>query len=69
MGIALHHPQLAIAGQSVFAVYLDSRNGSDDLYLNRSTDGGENWELVLYVDENSGASDLSMDMTNSFSRN
>jgi photosystem II stability/assembly factor-like uncharacterized protein len=30
----------------------------------RSTDGGESWELVLYVDENSGASDLSMDMTN-----
>jgi hypothetical protein len=32
--------------------------------LYRSTDGGENWEHILYVDENSGASDLSMDMTN-----
>ncbi|SVB68515.1 uncharacterized protein METZ01_LOCUS221369, partial [marine metagenome] len=30
----------------------------------RSSDGGESWELILYVDENSGASDLSMDMTN-----
>ena len=30
----------------------------------RSTDGGENWELVLHVDENTGASDLSMDRTN-----
>ncbi len=30
----------------------------------RSTDGGETWELILYVDEDSGASDLSMDMTN-----
>jgi len=30
----------------------------------RSEDGGENWELILHVDENSGASDLSMDMTN-----
>ena len=30
----------------------------------RSEDGGATWELVLYVDENSGASDLSMDMTN-----
>ena len=30
----------------------------------RSTDGGGSWELILYVDENSGASDLSMDMTN-----
>ncbi len=32
--------------------------------LYRSTDGGDNWEHILYVDENSGASDLSMDMTN-----
>jgi photosystem II stability/assembly factor-like uncharacterized protein len=30
----------------------------------RSEDGGENWELILHVDENSGASDLAMDMTN-----
>ena len=30
----------------------------------RSEDGGETWEKILYIDENSGASDLSMDMTN-----
>jgi photosystem II stability/assembly factor-like uncharacterized protein len=30
----------------------------------RSKDGGKTWELVLYVDENTGASDLSMDVTN-----
>ena len=30
----------------------------------RSRDGGTTWEQVLYVDENSGASDLSMDATN-----
>ncbi len=30
----------------------------------RSKDGGKNWELVLHVDENTGASDLSMDVTN-----
>ncbi|WP_423927150.1 WD40/YVTN/BNR-like repeat-containing protein [Candidatus Palauibacter sp.] len=30
----------------------------------RSEDGGENWELVLRVDENTGASDLAMDRTN-----
>ncbi|MDA0311871.1 MAG: glycosyl hydrolase [Gemmatimonadetes bacterium] len=30
----------------------------------RSKDGGATWELVLSVDENTGASDLSMDMTN-----
>ena len=30
----------------------------------RSLDGGYTWELVLYVDEDTGASDLSMDLTN-----
>jgi len=30
----------------------------------RTTDGGKNWTQVHYIDENSGVSDLSMDMTN-----
>lgn len=30
----------------------------------RSLDGGDTWELVLHVDERSGASDLSMNMSN-----
>lgn len=30
----------------------------------RSEDGGATWELVLHVDEDTGASDLSMDLTN-----
>ena len=30
----------------------------------RSTDGGKNWERVLFVNENTGASSLSMDMNN-----
>ncbi len=30
----------------------------------RSTDGGDTWDLVLHVDESTGASDLSMDRTN-----
>ena len=29
----------------------------------RTTDGGESWELVLFVDENTGAIDLVMDMS------
>ncbi len=37
---------------------------SEERGVYRSTDGGTTWEKVLYVDENSGASDLSMDMTN-----
>ncbi len=30
----------------------------------KSTDGGKTWKKVLYVDENTGASGLTMDMTN-----
>ncbi len=30
----------------------------------RTTDGGKSWEHVLFVDENTGASDLAMDPTN-----
>lgn len=30
----------------------------------KSVDGGVNWKKVLYVDENTGCSELSMDMTN-----
>lgn len=30
----------------------------------RSTDGGTSWKKVLYVDENTGCADLSMDMNN-----
>jgi len=29
-----------------------------------STDGGQNWQKVLYVDENTGASDIAMDPSN-----
>lgn len=35
-----------------------------DRGIYRSTDGGESWTKVHEVDENSGVSDLSMDMTN-----
>ncbi len=35
-----------------------------DRGIYRSRDGGETWERVLHVDENTGASDLAMDRTN-----
>lgn len=37
---------------------------TEDRGIYRSEDGGETWTKVHYVDENSGISDLSMDMTN-----
>jgi photosystem II stability/assembly factor-like uncharacterized protein len=37
---------------------------SADRGIYKSTDGGNTWKKVLYVDENTGASSLSMDLTN-----
>ena len=37
---------------------------SPDRGVYRSKDGGKSWEKVLYVDENTGASSLSIDMNN-----
>ncbi len=37
---------------------------SVDKGVYQSVDGGKNWKKVLYVDQNTGASSLSMDMTN-----
>nr|MBX2872330.1 glycosyl hydrolase [Saprospiraceae bacterium] len=37
---------------------------SEERGIYKSTDGGANWKKVLYVDENSGASSLSIDQTN-----
>ncbi|MDC6350964.1 glycosyl hydrolase [Zeaxanthinibacter sp. PT1] len=37
---------------------------SKDRGIYRSTDGGKSWEKVLYIDETTGASSLSMDMKN-----
>lgn len=39
-------------------------NSNEERGIFRSKDGGTSWEKILYVDANSGASDLSMDMTN-----
>lgn len=36
----------------------------EDRGIYKSSDGGKSWRKVLYVDENTGCSDLSMDMTN-----
>ncbi len=56
------HPQnpdiVYVAGQG--AMY----GASEDRGVYLSTDGGANWKKVLYVDENTGCVDLSMDMNN-----
>jgi photosystem II stability/assembly factor-like uncharacterized protein len=49
----------------VFAAAMGHCYGpQEDRGVFRTIDGGENWERVLFVDENTGASDLAMDPMN-----
>ncbi len=36
-------PQVAASGASVYVTWVDRRNGSEDIYFNRSLDGGGTW--------------------------
>ena len=50
----------------VLACALGHAYGSQpDRGVFRTTDGGKNWEKVLFVDENTGCSDMGMDLNNS----
>jgi photosystem II stability/assembly factor-like uncharacterized protein len=49
----------------VFAAVLGHPYGpSEDRGIYRSTDGGANWQKIFYKDENTGASDITMDPSN-----
>ncbi|GJM35248.1 MAG: hypothetical protein DHS20C18_42490 [Saprospiraceae bacterium] len=39
-------------------------NANEERGVYKTTDGGENWERVLYIDENTGAADLDIDPDN-----
>ena len=39
-------------------------NANEERGVYKTTDGGENWEKILYVDENSGCADMDMDPQN-----
>lgn len=48
----------------VVSVQGAQHNASSNRGIYRTKDGGQNWEKVLYINENTGASGLSMDMNN-----
>ncbi len=49
----------------VFAAVLGHPYGpNEERGLFRSTDGGQNWQKIIYKDENTGASDVEIDPTN-----
>ena len=60
-GISIHplNPEIVyVAAQGAL------HGASEDRGIYKSTDGGKSWRKVLYVDDNTGCADLSMDMTN-----
>lgn len=63
-----HISRIVIHPQNPDVVYVGAQgalhgpNAERGVY--KSTDGGNTWRKVLYVDENTGCSDLVMDMTN-----
>ncbi|MCB0489833.1 MAG: glycosyl hydrolase [Cyclobacteriaceae bacterium] len=70
MGLDLtrHIANIRIHPQDPDIVYVAAQGAlhgaAPDRGVYKSTDGGATWKKVLYVDENTGCSDLSMDMTN-----
>ncbi len=64
----LQIPALAIDPRDpnrVFAAVLGHPYGpNEERGLFRSTDGGQNWRKVIYKDENTGASDVEIDLSN-----
>lgn len=70
MGLKMtrHISKIAVHPKNPDVVFVAAQGSpygaTEDRGIYRSMDGGESWTKVHYVDENSGVSDLSMDMTN-----
>jgi photosystem II stability/assembly factor-like uncharacterized protein len=63
-----HIAQIRIHPQNPDIVYVAAQGAlhgkSSERGIYKSTDGGLTWKKTLYIDENTGAADLSMDMSN-----
>lgn len=70
VGLALtrHIAAIRIHPSNPDVVYVAAQGAlhgpSEERGIYKSTDGGTTWKKMLYVDENTGCSDLSMDMNN-----
>ncbi len=49
-------PSIVVEGSSVYIVWADTRDGNNEIYLIRSTDGGLNWGQAARVTNTSGTS-------------
>jgi hypothetical protein len=49
-------PSVGVSGSDVYIVWSDNRDGNDEIYFKRSTDGGLNWGADTRLTNNSGIS-------------
>lgn len=49
-------PTVAVSGENVYVAWVDYRDGNEEEYIRRSTDGGATWEPVTRLTENSADS-------------
>ncbi|HEV7347135.1 WD40/YVTN/BNR-like repeat-containing protein [Telluribacter sp.] len=63
-----HIARISIHPQNPDVLYVAAQGAlhgaSEERGIYKSVDGGKTWKKTLYVDENTGCADLSMDMTN-----
>ncbi|MFN2501735.1 MAG: exo-alpha-sialidase [Pyrinomonadaceae bacterium] len=52
------YPSVTVSGSVVHVVWYDNRDGNDEIYYKRSTDGGVSWETDTRLTNNAAASQL-----------
>ena len=53
------YSSISVSGSVVHVVWVDNRDGNDEIYYKRSTDGGSNWGTDTQLTSNSGNSGIS----------
>ena len=51
-----NRPSVTVSGSVVLAVWVDERDGNEEIYFKRSTDGGESWSLDTRLTNNTSFS-------------
>jgi hypothetical protein len=49
------HPAIAVNGDKLHVVWMDSRDGNDEIYYKRSNDNGESWSSDIRLSANDGS--------------
>ena len=52
------HPSMSVSGAAISIVWQERRDGNDEIYFKRSTDGGNSWEADTRLTNNSEVSAL-----------